>query len=94
MKKWSKRIISMLLCCLMTVSLAACGGSKDDVANNEEAKKYVFRMEELEGDCMEENPNIIKVNYANDRIYMLTSKYYWDEMTGMVIKLVSFNMEG
>ena len=94
MKKWSKRVISVLLSGIMIFSLAACGGNKNDAANNEEAKKYVYRMEDIEADILDENTNMSTACFANDRVYMLTDRYYYEEMTGMVVSLVSCKIDG
>ncbi|MBQ9135344.1 MAG: extracellular solute-binding protein [Lachnospiraceae bacterium] len=94
MKKWSKRVISVLLSGIMVFSLAACGGNKNDAANNEEAKKYVYRMEDIEADILDEETNMSAACYANGRVYMLTDRYYYEEMTGMVVSLVSCKIDG
>lgn len=93
MKKWSKRVVSFLLAGLMVFGLCACGGS-DDSAKKEEAKKYVFKMEDISTDVLGENEGSYGYAYANGKIYILTTEYFWEEMTGMVVRLVSLNLDG
>ncbi|MGN1147273.1 MAG: hypothetical protein ACI4TB_02550, partial [Lachnospiraceae bacterium] len=97
MKKWSKRVLSMLLATVMVVSLAACGGtsaSSDNTAKNEDAKKYVYRMEDIASDIIDEDSNVYSVNYVDGRIYMLLTQNRWDEMVGMTARLVSAKDDG
>lgn len=95
MKKRSKRLISMLLAGIMIFSLAGCGGdSSEDAAAKAEAKKYVYDMQNIDADIFSENENVYDVACMNDRIYAITREYRWDEMTGMVIRLVSVKEDG
>ncbi len=95
MKRWSKRVVSLLLAGSMVFSLAACGdNSANDAANKEEAKKYVYRMEDIEAELFDEETNMASACFANGRIYMLTSKYYYQEMQGNVMNLVSCKTDG
>ena len=94
MKKWSRRVISTLLAAIMVFSLTACGGNKNDAVNKEEAKKYVYRMEDFKADILDNNTNLSAVCYVNDRIYMLTTENRYDEMQGMVVNLVSCKIDG
>ena len=95
MKRWSKRVVSLLLAGIMVFSLAACGdNSANDAANKEEAKKYVYRMEDIETELFDEETNMSSACFVDGRIYMLTSKYVYGEMQGNVINLVSCKTDG
>lgn len=95
MKKRSKRFISMLLAGIMIFSLAGCGGeSTEDAAAKAEAKKYVYDMQIIDADIFSENENVFDVACVNDRIYAITREQRWDEMTGMVVRLVSVKEDG
>ena len=95
MKRWSKRVVSVLLAGIMVFSLAACGdNSANDAANKEEAKKYVYRMEDIEADFFDEETNMASACFVDGRIYMLTSKYVYGEMQGNIMNLVSCKTDG
>lgn len=95
MKRWSKRVLSVLLAGIMVFGLVACGdNSANDAANQAEAKKYVYRMEDMEAELFDEETYMASACYVDGRIYMLTSKYYYNEMQGNVINLVSCNVDG
>ncbi|MBD5511427.1 MAG: extracellular solute-binding protein [Lachnospiraceae bacterium] len=93
MKKW-KRALSLLLVAVMAIGLAGCGGSKNNINANEEAKKYVYRLKDIDTGSLFDDVNVQDVLYANGRIYALTGESYWEEMTGWVINLVSMNEDG
>lgn len=93
MKKLTKRVISLLLAGVMAFGLCACGGS-DDAAKKEEAKKYVFRMEDMDVDILDEEESTYGYSYADGRIYILTTRHYWEELTGVEVNLVSVNEDG
>ena len=93
MKKW-KRALSLLLVAVMAIGLAGCGGSKNNMNANEEAKKYVYRLKDIETGSLFDDANVQSVLYTNGRIYALTGQSYWEEMTGWVINLVSMNEDG
>lgn len=94
MKKWSKRGISLLLAIGMVFGMTACGDSGNSAATNAEAKKYVYRMADLETDLFGENSNVYGMNYVDGRIYVLDTQRYWDEMTGTVVTLKSVKEDG
>lgn len=93
MKKW-KRALSLLLAAVMAIGLAGCGGSKNNINANEEAKKYVYRLKDIDTGSLFEDVNVQSVLYSNGRIYALTGESYWEEMTGWVVNLVSMNEDG
>ncbi|MCH5275208.1 MAG: extracellular solute-binding protein [Lachnospiraceae bacterium] len=95
MKKLTKRVLTVLLIACMVVGLTACGGGKGkNILTNEDAKKYVYHMQELDVNAAEENENIRAACYANGRIYALLTRYEYEEMQGMVVCLVSFKPDG
>lgn len=93
MKKW-KGVLSLLLVVVMTLGLAGCGGSKNNVNANEEAKKYVYRMKDIEAEGISYEMNVRDAYYRDGRIYMLATQNYWDEMMGWVLSLLSVSEEG
>lgn len=93
MKKW-KRALSLLLAAVMAIGLAGCGGSKNNINANEEAKKYVYRLKDIDTGTLLDDANVQSMLYSNGRIYALTSASYWEEMTGWVVTLVSMNEDG
>lgn len=93
MKKWSRAALTLLLTCSMVFGLAACGGKSNNNAN-EEAKKYVYRYEDLNLNLTEGNQSIYAYTYTNDRFYLLLVENFWDELTGMVVTLKSFKEDG
>ena len=93
MKKLSKRVLCLLLAAVLALGLCACGGG-DDAAKKEEAKKYVYRMEDMDTELFNPEENTYGYSYANGKIYVLTTKHYWDEMTGMEVNLISANVDG
>lgn len=93
MKK-KKGIIALLIAAIMASCLAGCGGSKNTVNANEEAKKHVYRLQDIETGSLFDNVNIQNMLYSNGRIYVLTQQNYWDEMTGWVVQLLSMNEDG
>lgn len=96
MKKWSNRVVSMLLAGMMVFSLAACGdnNSAQEEANKEEAKKYVYRMTDIKTDAITDNMSINGMAYLDGRICILSQENRWDEMTGMVVTLISMKEDG
>lgn len=95
MKKWSKRVVCMLLAAIMAFSISGCGnGQSAGTTNSEDAKKYVYRMEDIAEDVLSENANITAGCYADGRIYLLTAENMWQEMTGMIVNLVSMKEDG
>lgn len=95
MKKMCKRVIAVVLAILMAVGMAACGGGKGkNILTNEDAKKYVYRMEDLNVDIGKGNESVRMACYANDRIYALLTRYEYEKMQGMVVTLASFSPDG
>ena len=93
MRKWSRTALTILLTLSMVLGLAACGGKSNNNAN-EEAKKYVYRLEDMGLELTEGNQGIYTYTYANDRFYLLVVENFWDAMTGMVVSLKSFKEDG
>lgn len=96
MKKLIKRVLALLLAVFMIVGLAACGGSTGNILTNEDAKKYVYRMEDLDVNVTDENKNegVRDTCYIDGRIYALLTRYEYAELQGMVVSLASFNADG
>lgn len=100
MKKCSKRIISTVLIGLMAFGLIACGGESGkntgnkNVISNEEAKKYVYRMSDINTDFLNQNSSVNSTYYHDGRIFLLTNEYRYNEKTGMIINLVSMKADG
>ena len=92
MKKW-KRALSLLLVAVMAIGLAGCGG-KNNLNANEEAKKYVYRLKDIDTGSLFDDVYVQSMLYSNGRIYALTEESYWEEMTGWVVTLVSMNEDG
>ena len=95
MKKWSKRIVCIWLAAIMIFGLAACGGDSGETSTNkEDAKKNVYRMQDLDVDLWSENQSVQDVYYSNGRIYFLINESRWDEMIGTAVNLVSIKEDG
>lgn len=95
MRKMSKRVIAFLLTVFMTVGMAACGGSSGrNILTNEDAKQYVYRMQDLDVSVAEENESVRAACYVDGRIYALLTRYEYNEMRGMVVSLASFQPDG
>lgn len=95
MKKWSKRIVCIWLAAIMIFGLAACGGDSGETSTNkEDAKKNVYRMQDLDVDLWNENQSVQDVYYSNGRIYFLINESRWDEMIGTAVNLVSIKEDG
>lgn len=95
MKKMSKRVVSVVLAVFMAVGMAACGGSRgQNILTSEDAKNYVYRMEELNVDVGEGNESVRMACYADGKIYALLTRYEYEEMEGMVVSLASFQPDG
>ena len=69
-----KRVISMLLVAVLTVSLSACGSTSAS-ANNQLSKMYVYSYEDIDLGLDPNNMNIYSMEYVNDRIYVLLQDY-------------------
>lgn len=95
MKIWSKRVVCMLLAAVMAFSIGGCGGSQSvSTANPEDAKQNVYRMEDIATDMLGENVEVNSGCYVDGRIYLLTTENMWQEMTGMVVNLISMKEDG
>lgn len=96
MKKWSKRLGSVFLAAVMVLGLAACGDrNQGNGATSEDAKKFVYRMQDIETDALSnDNLSINAQAYVDGRIYVLASENRWDEMRGIKVSLISFNEDG
>lgn len=95
MKKRSKQIISAVLAAFMAFGLTACGGEENNnSASSAEAKKYVYRMEDITTDTIPSEANVNSVTYADGRIYVFTTQYRYDEMNGMTANLISVKEDG
>ena len=105
MKK-RKKVLSLLLCAVMTVGLAACGngggggnggnggGSPANAGGSDAAKQYVYKTEDLNIEGLTENTGINNVVFMNGKIYLLTSEYRYDDMTGVEISLIESEADG
>ncbi len=101
MKKGS-RLLSIVLAGLMIISMAACGEKEQGASNNDpknassnmDAKQNVYKLSELPTDFIKEEEYVSSVRYMNDRIYLLTNRNYYDEMSGMEVILYSMNVDG
>ena len=94
MKKLTKRALALLLAAFMTVGLAGCGGSSRNILTNEDAKKYVYRMQDLDVAVADSNESVRDSCYVDGRIYALLNRYEYEEMQGMVVSLASFKADG
>lgn len=95
MKKLTKRMPAVLLAVCMVMGLAACGGGKGkNILTNEDAKKYVYRLQDLDVTVAEENESIGDICYVDGRFYALLSRYEYEEMQGMVVSIASFDPDG
>lgn len=94
MKKLTKRVLALLLAVLMAAGLTACGGSTGNILTNEDAKQYVYRMQELNVTVAEGNEGVRDSIYIDGRIYALLTRYEYEEMQGMVATLASFKPDG
>lgn len=95
MKKWKWRgALSMLLAAVMALGTAGCGGGKSSIDANAEAKKYVYRLQDIESDALTPEMNVQDIHFSNGRIYILTNQNYWEEQTGWVLRLLSMNEDG
>ncbi len=105
MKKRGK-IISLLLCAAMTLSLAAC--SKSDGSGNgtnsstggaggngsDAAKQGVYKETPLSIDGLSNDYVIGNASLINNKLYMVVNENRYDEMQGTVIKLVIADEDG
>lgn len=64
----------MGLAAVITLALGACGGKED---NSQLAKENVYSFQEISQIDSEENVN--DMIYLNDKLYLLTTKYSWDD---------------
>ncbi len=96
MKKWSKKALGLLLAASMILGLGACGGdgTNESVTSTEDAKKYVYRMQDIEVDALNDDASVYGQFYADGRVYLLTVNRQWDEKTGIVVELTSFKEDG
>lgn len=92
MKK-KKGILALLIAAMIAGCLAGCGG-KSNVNNNEEAKKFVYRLQDIETDLSLDEVSVHKMLYSSGRIYILMSQSYWEEKTGWVVQLLSISEDG
>lgn len=96
-KRKFMRGISVLLAGCMAISMAACqkGDGVQQSNNNEEAKKYVFRGEELDlGLDGYDNFDINEMLYKNEKIYMLVNAFIYGEDFSRKRLLISMNTDG
>ena len=94
MKRKKKGILALLIAAIMAGCLGGCGGSKNNMNANEEAKKYVYRLKDVEAGSLFDDVSIQNMLYSNGKIYVLTQQNYWDEKTGWVVRLLSMNEDG
>ena len=96
MKKKIARLLTVILVFCMMAGVAGCGKKEKEAAAraNAEAKKYVFRMENLENNILGESANVNAMAYLDGRIYIVTTQYRYDEMTGMQVFLKSSKLDG
>lgn len=69
-----KKGLTLGLAAVMTLALGACGG-KDD--NSQLAKENVYSFQEVTQIDNEENVN--GMIYLNDKLYLMTTRYSWDD---------------
>lgn len=91
-----KRIVTIALSALMTLPMTACAGcgggtSKEDLAAS---KTGVYRMEILDGFAIGDDESLQGVAAAGGRVYALTSKTHYDDLTGLTVKLCSTATDG
>lgn len=105
MMNWIKKVIVLFLAGTMVLGLAACGdGVKQggNKANNEEAKKNVYKYEDIDLGLPTDNDNNEKGNKGintmhllGDRLYVVMNDYnYMDNINETKISLVSVNIDG
>lgn len=73
-KGFWKRGLALGLAAVMTLGLGACGGGDD---GSQLAKQNVFSFQEIAQINNDENVN--DMIYLNDKLYLMTTKYEWDE---------------
>ena len=104
MKK-GKKILGLLLCTAMTVSLAACGknssgngtnggGTTANGNANDAAKQGVYKEEPLNIEGISSDSSISNATLIDGKLYLLTNEYRYDDMQGMVVKLITANEDG
>lgn len=69
-----KKVLILGLAGVMTLALGACGG-KDD--NSRLAKENVYSFQEITQ--IDNGENVNDIIYLNDKLYLLTTKYSWDD---------------
>ena len=83
------RILSMGLALAMCVGLAACGDESDKAgnANSAMAKEHVHSYEKVAlGDFGEDtNVSIVKIDYAEGRVYALLDLYMYESGSGIAV---------
>lgn len=113
MKKW-KRTLSVALAVTMAVGLCACGGKgntgeggrggnirkkQDAVASNEEAKQFVYKMNEIDMGALQgtyEDCSVQNIQKLNNKIYMMMQGYDYSDESGSSSRyvLASMNTDG
>lgn len=96
MKKRGSRIVSALLAVLMVFGLAGCGEKQAGSTPEEKAaaKNYVYRLQDVETDLINDEINIDQISYVDGRIYFIGMQYLWGEQTGRIVSLYSLNTDG
>lgn len=96
MKKRGSRIVSALLAVLMVFGLAGCGEKQAGSTPEEKAaaKNYVYRLQDVETDLINDEINIDQISYVDGRIYFIGMQYLWGEQTGHIVSLYSLNTDG
>lgn len=96
MKRKCSRLLSGLLAAVLVLGLTGCGNTQTGSTPEEKAaaKNYVYRMQEIESDLINDNTNVGQLTYLNGRIYFISSEYFWEEQEGRVISLISMKEDG
>lgn len=105
MKKWSKKLTSLLLAVVMTAGLAACGNDEGGQGSgggktNAASKQGVYKYEELDfgltggDDDNKGNSNIMGMDLKDNRVYAVIMEQVYGEKASTTVKLTSVNMDG
>lgn len=96
MKKRGSRIVSALLAALMVFGLAGCGEKQTGSTPEEKAaaKNYVYRLQDVETDLINDEISINQISYVDGRIYFIGMQYLWGEQIGRIVSLYSLNTDG
>lgn len=90
---WKCSALALAAVMVLSLGLSGCGSkaSKEDQAS---AKEGVYKMEPIAGFSFEDQDNIMDICVAGDRIYVLCSRWYYEDKQGSILYLCSANLDG